>query len=54
MLKRVGNMNDNNWEEYKVDPSTPLVIVLEIIDDAQCHGFEFKIQDGKIYSRQCP
>ena len=30
----------------------PLSEFLKIIDDALCHGFEFKVEDGCIYTRQ--
>lgn len=40
------------WEEFKLIPSATISDYLEIIDDAQCFGFEFKVEAGKVYFRE--
>lgn len=41
-----------NWTEATGLYSMPLSEVLEIIDDGSCHGFEYKIENGKLYFRE--
>lgn len=36
----------NRMETYSVDET------LKIIDDALCHGFEFKVENGNVYFRE--
>ena len=36
----------NRMERYSVDET------LKIIDDALCHGFEFKVENGNVYFRE--
>ena len=36
----------NRMETYTVDEA------LKIIDDALCHGFEFKVENGNVYFRE--
>ena len=36
----------NKMETYSVDET------LKIIDDALCHGFEFKVENGNVYFRE--
>ena len=41
------------WVKIGDDLATlPLDKMLAIIDDALCHGFEFKVENGSIYTRQ--
>lgn len=40
------------WEECKTLYSMPFALALEVIEDAKCHGFEFKLEQGKLYSRE--
>lgn len=42
----------NNWLEFV--PSTTMYEVLEIIDDALCYHFEFKVENHKLYFREFP
>ena len=44
--------NLNPWYEY--EEKTTLDETLQIIDDALCHGFEFKVENGKLYYREIP
>lgn len=30
----------------------PYTEAIQILDDATCHGFEFKVENGKIYQRE--
>lgn len=39
------------WNEYNENNNT-LEETLAIIDDALCHGFEFKVENGKLYYRE--
>ena len=39
------------WEQCNIELLT-LEESLAIIDDALCHGFEFKVEDGKLYYRE--
>lgn len=39
------------WTKFNTDSYT-LQEILSIIDDALCHGFEFKVEDGKLYYRE--
>ena len=44
---------NNSWEEISLDPPNNTIECVEaIIDDALCHGFEFKVDNGKIYFRE--
>lgn len=44
---------NNTWEELQLDtPNNTYECVMEIIDDATCNGFEFKVDNGKIYFRE--
>ena len=38
------------WEQAsEIIMGLSLETALEIIEDAQSHGFEFKVEDGKLY-----
>ena len=42
-----------SWELVELDqPNNTYECVMEIIDDATCNGFEFKVDNGKIYFRE--
>lgn len=40
------------WDEYIFDQKDIVPIVLSIIDDALCYGFEFKVENHKLYFRE--
>ena len=40
------------WEEFSTSLSDNLSEVMKIIDDALCYGFEFKVENHKIYFRE--
>lgn len=44
--------NPYDWHEYKTLFDTTLSNMLTIIEDALCFGFEFKVEDHKIYYRE--
>ena len=39
------------WEEFSTGLADNLTEVMEIINDALCYGFEFKVENHKIYFR---
>lgn len=39
------------WEEFNTGLSDILSEVMKIIDDALCYGFEFKVENHKLYFR---
>lgn len=39
------------WQEFNTVISDNITEVLKIIDDALCYGFEFKVENHKIYFR---
>ena len=39
------------WEEFNTEPYTEEELKL-IIDDALCHGFQIKWENGKLYFRE--
>ncbi len=41
-----------DWEEVLKD--TDIHQGLQIISDALCHGFEFKVENYKLYAREIP
>lgn len=41
-----------DWEE--VLKETDIVEAGKIISDALCHGFEFKVENHKLYARETP
>lgn len=44
---------NDSWIEFDLDyPNNNLECVREIIEDALCYGFEFKIENYKLYYRE--
>ena len=44
---------NNSWIEFDLlYPNNTIECVQEIIDDALCYGFEFKIENYKLYYRE--
>ena len=42
-----------SWYEVSLDPPNNTIECFEaIVDDAMCYGFEFKVDNGKIYFRE--
>ena len=42
-----------SWEIFEpAEPNNTIECVESIIDDALCYGFEFKVDNGKIYFRE--
>lgn len=53
LTQRQIEQENNSWEELQFDPpNNTYECVMEIIDDATCNGFEFKVDNGKIYFRE--
>lgn len=51
--QRMIEQENNSWEELELsEPNNTLECVESIIDDALCYGFEFKVDNGKIYFRE--
>lgn len=40
------------WQEFNIEISDNLTEVLKIIDDALCYGFEFKVENHKLYFKE--
>lgn len=40
------------WEEFNTELAGNLTDVMKIIEDALCHGFEFKVENHKLYFRE--
>lgn len=40
------------WYEFNADLTNNITEVLKIIDDALCFGFEFKVENHKLYFRE--
>lgn len=40
------------WTESPILNNTDVELALEIIDDALCYGFEFKVENGKIFYKE--
>lgn len=40
------------WYEYIFDRMDIVSAILSIIDDALCYGFEFKVENHKLYFRE--
>lgn len=40
------------WHEFNTGISDNLTEVMKIIDDALCYGFEFKVENHKLYFRE--
>lgn len=39
------------WEELVILECYSITEALSILDDATCHGFEFKVENHKLYYR---
>ena len=42
----------NMWHEFSTGLTDNITEVLKIIDDALCYGFEFKVENHKLYFRE--
>lgn len=42
----------NMWQEFSTGLTTSISEVMKIIDDALCFGFEFKVENHKLYFRE--
>ena len=40
------------WYEFSIGLTDNIKEVMEIIDDALCYGFEFKVENHKLYFRE--
>ena len=40
------------WQEFNTGLTTSMSEVMKIIDDALCYGFEFKVENHKLYFRE--
>lgn len=40
------------WQEFIIGISPSISEVMKIIDDALCYGFEFKVENHKLYFRE--
>lgn len=40
------------WSEATIINNTDIKLALEIIDDALCFGYEFKVENGKIFYKE--
>lgn len=40
------------WYEFNIVISDNLTEVMKIIEDALCYGFEFKVENHKLYFRE--
>lgn len=40
------------WREFNTEISDNLTEAMKIIDDALCNGFEFKVENHKLYFRE--
>lgn len=51
--KQMIKVENESWEKLELDePNNSIECVEAIIDDAMCHGFEFKVDNGNIYFRE--
>ena len=50
LMDIVRNTNINPWFIYR--DNTTVEETLAIIDDALCHAFEFKVENGNLYYRE--
>ena len=40
------------WKEFNIGLTTNIIEAMKIIDDALCYGFEFKVENHKLYFRE--
>lgn len=52
MLEYVSDWGAIMWEEFSTGLADNLTEVMKIIDDALCYGFEFKVENYKLYFRE--
>ena len=52
VLIAVREWGANMWKEFNTGISDNLTEVMKIIDDALCYGFEFKVENHKLYFRE--
>ena len=45
----VGILSTSIWFEFDYNKSLPFTHILNILDDATVHGFEIKVENGKIF-----
>ena len=45
----VGILSTPVWFEFNYDKQLPFTEILKILDDATVHGFNIKVESGKIY-----
>lgn len=45
-------VQDDTWEEVSAELTRSIDEFMKLIDDALCHGFEFKVDNGKFYFRE--
>ena len=45
----VGILSSPLWVEFNYNKSLPFIQIVNILDDATVHGFEIKVENGKIY-----
>lgn len=46
------DLNLNEWKQMEIT-ELPLETALDIIDDALCFSYEFKVENNNIYFRHC-
>lgn len=52
VLDQVSECGTNMWQEFNTGISDNLTEVMKIIEDALCYGFEFKVENHKLYFRE--
>ena len=45
----VGILSTSLWIEFSYNKSLPFMQIVNILDDATVHGFEIKVENGKIF-----
>ena len=45
----VGILSTPMWFEFSFDNQSPFGVIVRILDDATVHGFNIKVENGKIY-----
>lgn len=40
------------WQEFNTSLTTNITEAMKIINDALCYGFEFKVENYKLYFRE--
>lgn len=52
VLEQESDLGTIMWEEFSTGLADNLTEVMKIIDDALCYGFEFKVENYKLYFRE--